>query len=82
MLDADSEARTVRFYLNGQFDKQTRQAIAHPAKLGPAQIGNWNQRDRKLSGRIDEIVLLGRALSDEEIAAMFQAGNPYRRSAE
>lgn len=78
----DSEARTVRFYLNGQFDKQTRQAIAHPAKLGPAQIGNWNQRDRKLSGRIDEIVLLGRAVSDDEIAAMFQAGNPYRRSAE
>jgi len=74
----DSQAKTVRFYLNGQFDKETRQAIAHPARLGPAQIGNWNQQDRKLSGRVDELLLLGRAMSDEEILALHAAGNPYR----
>jgi len=74
----DSSARTVRFYLNGQFDKETRQEIAHPAKLGPAQIGNWNRKDRKLSGRIDELLLLGRAMSDAEVRALFEAGNPYR----
>lgn len=74
----DSQARTVRFYLNGRFDKETRQAIAHPARLGSAQIGNWDRQDRKLSGRIDEIVLLGRALSDDEVRQLFEAGNPYR----
>lgn len=74
----DATTRTVRFYLNGRFDKETKQAVAHPAKLGPAQIGNWNRFDRKLSGRIDELILLGRAMSDHEIETLYAAGCPYR----
>jgi hypothetical protein len=74
----DSTRGTVRFYLNGQFDKETRQQIAYPARLGPAQIGNWNRQDRKLSGRVDELLLLGRAMSDAELNALHAAGNPYR----
>ncbi len=74
----DAGAKTVRFYLNGQFDNETRQETAHPARLGRAQIGNWNRTDRKLSGRVDELVLLGRALTDAEIRALYEAGNPYR----
>ena len=74
----DSTERTVRFYLNGAFDKETRQEIAHPARLGPAQIGNWEYQDRKLSGRVDELVILGRAMSDAEVSVLFEAGTPYR----
>jgi hypothetical protein len=74
----DSDQRTVRFYLNGGFDKETRLSIAYPARLGPAQIGNWNGQDRKLSGRIDELLLLGRAMTDAEVRALYVAGNPYR----
>lgn len=74
----DATANTVRFYFNGQFDKETHQTIAHPAKLGTAQIGNWDRQDRKLSGRVDELLLLGRAMSDDEVRALFEAGNPYR----
>jgi len=74
----DSEARTVHFYLNGEFDKVTRQDVAHAARLGPAQIGNWNRQDRKLSGRIDELVILGRAMTSDEVRTLFAAGNPYR----
>lgn len=74
----DAEKRTVRFYLNGRFDKESRQAVAHPARLGKAQVGNWDRQDRKLSGRMDELLLLGRAMTDEEIRALFEAGNPYR----
>lgn len=74
----DSVAQTTRFFLNGRFDGETREATAHPARLGPAQIGNWNRIDRKLSGRIDELLILGRAMSDAEVSALFQAGNPYR----
>ncbi len=74
----DSARRTVRFYLNGAFDKQTHQATAHTARLGAAQIGNWDRQDRKLSGRIDELVVLGRAMSDEEVRLLFDAGTPYR----
>lgn len=73
-----SERRTVRFYLNGQFDKETLQETAHPARLGAAQIGNWSNQDRKLSGRMDEFLLLGRALDDAEVRELFQSGNPYR----
>jgi len=73
----DAKARTVRFFLNGEFDKQTRQDIAYPAKLGPSQIGNWNREDRKLSGRIDEFIILGRAMSDKEIQDLYSAGSPY-----
>ncbi len=73
----DAEARTVRFYLNGEFDKETRQEIAYPARLGPAQIGNWDSKDRKLSGRVDEMIILGRAMSDAEVHALYAAGNPY-----
>ena len=74
----DSAKQTARFYLNGRFDNETRQATAHPARLGPAQIGNWNSEDRKLSGRIDEMLVLGRAMSDAEVMALFSAGNPYQ----
>jgi hypothetical protein len=73
----DSEARSVRFFLNGTFDNEVLHDVAFPARLGPAQIGNWNQRDRKLSGRFDEFVILGRALRDEEVRAIYAAGNPY-----
>jgi hypothetical protein len=74
----DADRKTVRFYLNGQFDKETRQEVAHPARLGKAQVGNWDRQDRKLSGRVDELLLLGRAMTDAEIRALFEAGNPYR----
>jgi len=73
----DADARSVRFYLNGQFDKETLQNVAHAARLGPAQIGNWNRQDRKLSGRMDEFLLLGRAMNDQEIRNLYLSGNPY-----
>ncbi len=73
----DSTDGTVRFYHNGQFDKETRQSTTYPARLGATQIGNWNQGERKLSGRVDELVILGRAMDDSEVRALFEAGNPY-----
>ena len=73
----DSVAHTVRFYLNGKFDKEVRQETAYPARLGPAQIGNWNQQDRKLSGRVGELLILGRAMNDDEVRALHAAGTPY-----
>jgi len=74
----DSDQKIARFYLDGKLNNEARQEIAYPARLGPAQIGNWNNHDRKLSGRIDELILLGRTMSDEEIRALYDAGNPYR----
>lgn len=73
----DATARSVRFYLNGRFDKAVALSVAHPARLGPAQIGNWNSKDRKLSGRVDELLLLGRSMSEDEVATLYVAGTPY-----
>ncbi|QDU75411.1 FecR protein [Bremerella volcania] len=74
----DADKKTVRFYFNGQFDSESRLSQAFPARLGPAQIGNWNTNDRTLSGRIDEMLILGRTMSDAEMEHLFAAGNPYR----
>jgi hypothetical protein len=74
----DATSRTAAFYVDGRPDGVTLLAEAPPARLGPARIGNWNAEDRKLSGRVDEIVMLGRALTAEEIRGLFEAGVPYR----
>lgn len=73
----DSLAKTARFYVNGEFDSETHLAVAPPARLGAARIGNWNMNDRRLSGRIDEFCIFGRALDDNEIRAIHASGNPY-----
>lgn len=74
----DAPAKTVRFHLNGRLDREVRLDVAHPARLGPAQIGNWNRNDRRLSGRVDELILLGRAMSGAELRDLHAAGSPYR----
>ncbi|MDF1745309.1 MAG: FecR domain-containing protein [Gimesia sp.] len=74
----DSVARTVRFYFNGKLDKEEQLDVAHPARFGPGQIGNWDLRDRKLSGRMDELLILGRAMSAAQVDALYQVGTPYR----
>lgn len=74
----DSEERTARFYVDGRPDGVTALEVAPPARLGPARVGNWNAQDRTLSGRIDELVFLGRALSAAEIRDLYEAGVPYR----
>ena len=74
----DSDARTASFYVDGRPDGVTELAFAPPARLGPARVGNWNAMDRKMSGRIDELVFVGRALSADEIRALYETGVPYR----
>jgi hypothetical protein len=79
----DADLRQVRFHTNGAVDSIVALPLGLPAVLGAAQIGNWNRRQhsdtrgRQLSGRIDEFVILARALSPEEIHAQYAAGRPY-----
>jgi catechol 2,3-dioxygenase-like lactoylglutathione lyase family enzyme len=74
----DADARTASFYVDGRPDGVTELEFAPPARLGPARVGNWNAKDRKLSGRIDELVFVGRALSADEIRDLYETGVPYR----
>jgi catechol 2,3-dioxygenase-like lactoylglutathione lyase family enzyme len=74
----DAEAKTASFYVDGRPDGVTELEVTPPARLGPARVGNWNAQDRKLSGRVDELVFVGRALSPAEIHELYEAGVPYR----
>lgn len=74
----DAPGKAARFYLNGRFDNEAGLTVAQPARLGPSRIGNWDLKDRTLSGRVDELAVLGRVLSPTEIQALFESGNPYR----
>ena len=79
----DADLRQVRFHTNGTVDSTVALPAGLPAVLSSAQIGNWNlkhqsgTRHRQLSGRIDELVILARALAAEEIHAHYLAGRPY-----
>ena len=73
----DGPGLTVRFYIDGAPDNEVALAHSVPVVLGPSRVGNWNQRDRILSGRLDELLILGRALSAAEVQSLYRAGNPY-----
>ena len=79
------DLRSVRFYVDGEFDNEILLHVAVPAALRPGLIGNWNQTrwdgERNLSGRLDEMIVLARVLNDAEIRAAFDAGNPYATDA-
>jgi hypothetical protein len=78
----DHEAGQVTHFVNGeiltrlQIEKSTA-----PLTLGDTEIGNWGtpptyspQKIRNLNGRIDELVLFGEALSDDEVRGFYESG--------
>jgi hypothetical protein len=74
----DANERTIRFYVDGRPHGHAVVPTAHPAGLGPSRLGNWDADNRVLGGRMDEFLILGRALSERQIQDLYQAGNPYR----
>jgi len=59
--------------------------IKPPFRIGAAELGNWNARGfpkndpfmiRNFGGAMDEFCLFGRALSADEIRALYSAGKP------
>jgi len=80
----EADRRQVSFYANGRLDSVVATTESLPAVLGPGQIGNWNRKPmgnastRRFSGRMDEFIVLSRALNADEINHHFEAGTPYR----
>lgn len=81
----DPRLRRITHYRDGQV--LGTETIKAPRKLsiGIADLGNWPYRDwargtefetRNLNGEIDEFAILKRAMSEEEILSMYQAGKP------
>jgi hypothetical protein len=72
----DHAAKQAMHYVNGEITDSAPIASHKPLCFGPACIGQWNGWDfgRNLQGRIDELAVFGRALKQEEILKIFEAG--------
>lgn len=85
----DIESSTARFYCNGRALSATRISKQAPpsvvdVRFGPCRIGSWRDYTakpkwidrRNFRGRIDEVMFFDNALSDKEIARLYDSGKP------
>jgi len=77
MLVTTFDSRTIRHYANGQLIG-TGASFAPPSLLiGAAVVANSSSPVlRQLSGDMDEFAILSRAMSADELRALYQAGHP------
>jgi hypothetical protein len=74
----DPAQGNMTFYLDGEavLKETVRSGIA--ATFGSARIGNWlpvkGHMPRAFCGRMDELLIMGRAMTADEIREMFEAG--------
>ena len=55
-------------YYNGDLNGNSEKVI----------IGNWNSHDRALNGRVDEVGIFSRVLTDDEISKLFEERRVYQ----
>ena len=80
----DPEHNVLAHYLNGNLVAQVQPRYAIPARIGSATIGNYSptrapflsEPSRSFNGRIDEFLIMRRALGGEEIKRMYELGKP------
>lgn len=73
----DRKTGIVCHYLDGKNVMTDQRKNLPPLKLGGGEIGNWRAHDanypiRSFNGRIDEFIILSRAMSESEIGALYQ----------
>jgi hypothetical protein len=77
MLVTTYDGKTIRHYVDGEMVKTGQAFSPAPLRIGPADVGNWRgNADRHLHGRLDEIAVLIRDLTDDEIRQLYAAGRP------
>jgi hypothetical protein len=78
----DSETKLVHFYIDGKRNNVSQPNVAPPLvvprRLILGNVATETTTPRDLSGRLDEFVLLSRVLTEDEIRAAYENGNPYR----
>jgi len=82
----DAEKACVAHYVNGEL--ATREPLTEPSSglltIGDATIGNWSaptsrhraSRVRNLNGCMDELIVFGQALDDQEVRRIYEVGRP------
>jgi len=68
------EASTVRVYLDGALELETKTPTGIPGNLDQLFLGGRSDGSNNFEGRIDEVALYRRPLSPEEVRTL--AGNP------
>lgn len=78
LLAATHQAgRGVRFFVDGNpAEPQPQADDVGGFIIGKAQIGGWSGGDRHFSGTIDELGVLGRVMTDDEIRKLYQSTKP------
>jgi ferric-dicitrate binding protein FerR (iron transport regulator) len=78
----DTQNRRIRHYFDGVLAGRNNESMQDDnLAIGEAEIGNWKplQRkdhpDRGFVGRMDELAVFNRILSEEEIRSMYAAGS-------
>ncbi|EMI16402.1 FecR protein domain protein [Rhodopirellula maiorica SM1] len=80
----DGRSKTVRHYFNGQrVPCEASLDYDGPLRIGDAELCNWGRpvdktshAIRNFNGRMDEFLMLGDALDENEIGQIYEAGNP------
>ena len=79
----DQAEGQVVHYVDGRRVSTIPIILDSPLRFGTAEIGNWvaedlqDHRIRSLNGRMDEFVLLGTSVADDDVRAMYEAGRPH-----
>ena len=81
----DGDTKRVVHYVNGLPVGENALVIKPPFRIGAAEVGNWNAKGfpkedafmiRNFSGAMDEFCLFNRALSADELRALYSVGKP------
>jgi alkaline phosphatase D len=67
-----AESKQVQFYVNGKLTDSFDIEQANRVHLGPGRIGGWDVENRCFQGRIDEVRIYNRVLSEEEVALLLK----------
>ena len=77
MVAVTFDGKVLRHFVDGQVVKVGEAFSPAPLVIGPAEVGNGRGEWPKfVQGRVDEFAILSRALSIEEVAALYNAGRP------
>ncbi|QOV92076.1 LamG domain-containing protein [Humisphaera borealis] len=77
LLATTFDGKNVRSFLDGQVVSTGEAFTPVPMSIGMAEIGNWRgESPRFLQGRLDELAILSRAMTPEEIRSIYEQGRP------
>lgn len=78
----DTDTSRVTHYVNGEpaAHQKLKRFADDVLKIGNATIGNWSGRGasdvRNFNGCMDELIVFGEALDDQEVHRIYQVGRP------